>query len=134
MILPIASVPLPRAWKVKGWSVEVLPALVRGLFHDREEDEPRQRDEVLHRAFGFLHHGIRRRDADLGLAGDHRLDCEVFLGEGSHLQIDAFFLGALERDGHGKVSTESVSPSATCAVCAEAGIVSVAAAAASITA
>ncbi len=84
----------------EGLAVEVLPALVGGLLDDREEHEPRQRRQVLDRRLGLLHHRVGRRDADLGLAADHRLDRELFLGEGRELLVDAFFLGALERDRH----------------------------------
>ena len=31
MMLPIASVPVPRAWKVMGWPFKILPGLVFDL-------------------------------------------------------------------------------------------------------
>ena len=78
-------------------AVEVLPRLVELGVDDREEAERRDLQEHAHRNADLLDERIGCADADIGLAADDRLGGQVLVVEDDQLDVDAAFLGALDR-------------------------------------
>ena len=78
-------------------AVHVLPALDLGV-HDREEDDPAGLLEQAHRHARALDHRVGRAEADVGLAGEDRLDRQFLAVEEGQLVVEALLAGARQAD------------------------------------
>jgi hypothetical protein len=79
-------------------AVQVLPALVALLVHDREKLQRAQLVEESDRHIHFLNRRIGRPLADIGLTVDHGLGRNFLALEGRDFDVDAARFGLLHGD------------------------------------
>lgn len=77
--------------------VEILPLLVEFAVDHGKEAQRRYLREDTDRHAHFLDQSIGRADANIGLAADNGLGCQILVIENDELDIHAAFLGALYR-------------------------------------